>query len=219
MKTTPATLRSRLAREILRILCFEVVGPVIIAELFELLRVTVHASQSLSRFIHAISGPKNFLYVYLYRLSDRGLVKIEGPRGLKQALLTPKGRRFLRKLQDEEERARYRPPVLQEEQLRRQIEPLPDELIAQKALSDKRSKWHTESSKGDGAAFLSYDIPERWTCRRNWIRDRLRSLGFERFHHSFYLGTTKLLRRLVEEAETWGLVPYLCWGRLKVLPG
>lgn len=219
MKVKSSALRGRLSLEILRVLAFDVAAPIAVAELFELLRISVHASISLSRFLRAINGPKTFLYVYLHRFAERGLVKVEGRRRQKKVLLTSKGRHLLMKLQKSEERVACEPPIVEEEELRKRIEPLPEEVTRQDALQEKRKKWHKKSRSATGAVFLSYDIPRKWNHRRKWLRETLKNLGFERFHHSFYVGTPEVLRRAIEEAETWGLVPYLCWGNLQVMPG
>ncbi len=214
-------LRGRLNWLILKTLALDVGTPIVLGELVQLLYVT--CSRSPMQALYRMRRP-SFVTTYLYRLADRGYLRLEGLRRERQATLTPKGRRALLALERLVERQG-------EPRLRKAAESLAGRLAAFRArrlarLSPSALMRRMERERiallrrlpgpPRATAFISYDLPRAEERRRRLVIAVLKGHGFKRLHDSLYTGASDRLRSALETLETAGVMRFLRWGTLSV---
>jgi len=202
-------VRSRYAFKILYTLATEVAGPILIAELYEISR-----RKSLA---DAFLGRKSSLYIYLYRLAGRGLVKLDGLRRQRSVVLTREGERELERYMehcDSNERIDLDLPRCEGLGMHRQNVPL---VLQRKmeAYVERRRQAHALSKK-ETLFYISYDLPKEFEYERGLLKSALGALGFKMMHESFYVGAHGV-EQIIEAAERIGLLPFIAWGKITPL--
>lgn len=79
----------------------------------------------------------------------------------------------------------------------------------QKLKSTLPSKTY-ESDKGDHSPIIiSFDIPEKFKKKRNWLREVIQNLGFEMVHKSVWLGKTKIPKQLIFDLQEMNILEFV----------
>ena len=64
--------------------------------------------------------------------------------------------------------------------------------------------------KGETAlVIVSFDIPEEFRKKRDWLREVLRNLDFEMVHKSVWIGQSKIPSRMIKDLEIMDMFDYL----------
>lgn len=214
-------LRGRLNWLILKTLAMDVGVPISLAEFVELMRFL--SSRTPAQALYRSRHP-SYLTTYLYRLADRGYVKLEGLRRQRRATLTPTGRKALGALETlfREEGMRKLPATANDLARRlAEIRRCHSVLTGSAALlrrmdRQRRALLRAIPGRPRASGFVSYDLPQRESNRRRLILAILKGYGFTRLHQSMYVGHARHLRRALETLESVGVLPFLRWGTLTV---
>lgn len=207
-------IRSQLNRQILATLATRVAAPILAAELYRLLSIS--GIRTTGDVIRVLEG-RQYFYVYLHRLAEKGLVRMEGIRRRKRLYLTPKGVRALRDLEKDSALAK-RPEGREVEGKLRSLGRKAARLTPGDRFHEiRKTLARVLGPSGTDAVFISYDIPE--ACRSDRIRlgRRLRELDFLQVNGSFYVGPRRRLKSALSAMEDLELLPYGCWGTLRLL--
>lgn len=212
-------LRSRLNWLILKTLAVDVGVPVVVAELIELMRACT--SRSILQAEYRMRHP-SFVTTYLYRLAERGYVKLEGLKRQRQATLTPAGRRALRALEAFHRASegmvgrgldRSIPEQLARIRSERQRAMSRNELI-RRMERQRRALLRQIPGPPRATVFVSYDLPRGEWARRRVLIAVLKGHGFRRVHQSMYVGPSEKLRAVLEMLEPHGVLSACRWGTL-----
>lgn len=215
-------LRSRLNFEILRTLALEVGGPVLLAEYYRLYKLGMTGSPE---YAMNLLARKEYFYSYLYRLARRGLVKFKGLRRQRRIYLTEEGLMLLKEAGFET--SGQGKPQERSDQERRDVPPKSFHRVAKRAgrsaPDDRFEKLRQALGRLTAAGrkeafFVSYDVPQRMRVERDRARRFLKAAGFLDVNQSFYVGPKEALKRAVERMEEMKLLPFCCWGSLRVFP-
>jgi hypothetical protein len=215
-------LRSRLHWLILKTLVLNVKLPLATAELFEAVRIGL-AARSIGQFEAARRHP-SALWCYLARLADKGLVKLEGLRRQKRALLTPAGRRALLALEALMRSRGDRAVLDAAADLTERLKGLRDGHRSRFCPADLMRRMQRQEKalrrqipgRPRPLTFVSYDLPRPEANRRRLILAVLKGHGFSRLHQSMYTGPSDRLRPALEDLELSGVLPNLRWGTITV---
>ena len=198
-------LRSTVAFEILKTIAVDIAAPMLIAHLYEICR-----RKSITE---AVTSRRSSLYIYLYRLVDRGFVRLEGLRRHMHVVLTKEGERELQRYLEQCEtcdRTSVGLPIHGELGMHRKRSFL---LEKKMEMSVRQRKEIHEISKKERLFYISYDLPKELEHERGLLKMALTTLGFRMMHESFYVGAHNL-EQLIDVAESVGILPFLAWGRL-----
>lgn len=214
-------LRGHLNYEILKTLAGQVAGPILAAELYRY--VKLGQARTPAQFARLLSR-REYFYAYLYRLARRGTIRIQGLRRQKRVVLTPAGKTSLTELERSLGRSKLggsRFPsgdsTIREAtaRLRRK---LPSKNMRDRFAIMRKALSRATAGKDGEAAFVSYDIPEFLRRDRYRVSRSLVGLGFIQLNGSFYVGPAGRLPMAIEWIEDLGLLPYCCWGAIRLLP-
>lgn len=70
-----------------------------------------------------------------------------------------------------------------------------------------RPKYHGE--RRTGLIIVAFDVPERESAKRRWLRGALTALGFQRIQHSVWAGNTILPDAFLEDMRAYAILPYV----------
>jgi hypothetical protein len=220
-RTPGEKLRGRLNWLILKTLAVDIGAPIVLGDMVQFLYVI--SSRSLLQAYYR-SQRRSLFTTYLYRLAERGYVKLEGLRRERRATLTPAGRRALQALETWMELSGQREALTSVPDLRERLEAIRRERQARIAPAavlrrmERQRQALRQSIPGipRATAFVSYDLPRGEDNRRRLLIGVLRGHGFKRLHQSMYVGPSERLRGALETLETAGVLSYLRWGTLTV---
>ncbi len=68
---------------------------------------------------------------------------------------------------------------------------------------------YKDQIREDGVILVAFDIPEKMSSKRFWLRGSLRSLEFEMLQKSVWLGKKKVPKQFLEDLKTLGLVSFV----------
>jgi len=220
-RTPGQKLRARLNWLILKTLAVDIGAPIILGEIIQLMYI---ASTRSAWQMYYRSRRRSLVTNYLYRLAERGYVKLEGLRRERKATLTPAGRKALRALENWMGQTGQGAALTAVPDLRGRLEAIRRERLARLAPTallrrmERRRQALRQSIPGipRATAFVSYDLPRHAVSRRRLLIGILRGHGFERLHQSMYIGLSRNLRGALETLETAGVLSFLRWGTLTV---
>ncbi len=133
---------------------------------------------------HQAADSKQAFYNLMYRLHKQGLITKE-KRGTKTMIsITQKGTERFHKLRNALSRKRDTAAV----------HPLPS------SYQKKRSS---------SSIIVSFDIPEKESPKRAWIRSVLRNLDYKILHESVWIGNNALPKELLDDCRRMNITRYL----------
>lgn len=199
-------LRSAIAARVLRTLLTEVAAPILIAELYELAR-----RKSL---MDIFRNRKPALYIYLYRLAERGLVNLDGRRRYRTVVLTKEGERALEEFDEHYDTLEL--TGMQFPQFTLGVHKRMPQLEHRVDRSVSRRKNVHKMSGGRWLFYISYDVPRELEYERQILQLALAKFGFKMLHESMYVSSGGVAK-VIEVAESIGLLPFLAWGKIQPL--
>lgn len=197
-------IRSATNVKLLRTLALEVAAPILIAELYEIARRKSLADVFLER--------KSSLYIYLHRLAERGLIRMEGLRRRRTVVLTKEGEQALEELNDRHDALEL--TGLQFPQYCLGVHRKMPQLKHRVDRSVERRKSVHKLSGGRWLFYISYDVPRELEYERQILQYALAKFGFKMLHESMYVSTGGVAK-IIEIAESVGLLPFLAWGKIR----
>ncbi len=221
-RATGVRIRSRLNWMILRTRALDVKAPLAVAELIELMRIVT--SWSVWEMYRRMRNP-SCITSNLYRLSDRGYVKLQGLKRQREATLTPAGRRALCALEalyrdhgdgmpaaDRFASLPDRLARLRRERLRR----LSPTAMIRRMEAQRWTCRRRLPGPPKATVFVSDDLPRREGSRRRLIVAVLKGHLFRRIHQSMYVGPSGALRAVLETLEPYDVLSRCRGGTLTV---
>lgn len=70
------------------------------------------------------------------------------------------------------------------------------------------SRFYTRSNKKN-YIIISFDIPERFRRKRNWLREVIRNLGFKMIHQSVWMGKEKMPKDFIDDLENLKILEFV----------
>jgi len=78
-----------------------------------------------------------------------------------------------------------------------------------KHLKDALPERYYELENKVNLAIISFDIPEKFRRKRDWLREVIRNLGFEMVHKSVWIGKRKIPKKMVLDLERLGILEFV----------
>jgi len=68
---------------------------------------------------------------------------------------------------------------------------------------------HYETKEQYNPVIISFDIPERFRPKRDWLREVIRNLGFKMIHQSVWIGKIKIPKDMIMDMEDLKILEYV----------
>lgn len=76
-------------------------------------------------------------------------------------------------------------------------------------LKNRLPDRHYQLEKQKCFIVISFDIPEKFRRKRNWLREVIKNLGFEMIHQSVWIGKVKIPNRFISDLEKMKILEYV----------
>lgn len=68
---------------------------------------------------------------------------------------------------------------------------------------------HYQKSKNSNQIIISFDIPEKFRRKRDWLREVVRNLGFKMVHQSVWMGKTTIPKDFIFDLENLKILEFV----------
>ena len=76
-------------------------------------------------------------------------------------------------------------------------------------LKNKLPTRHYGKTNQNKLVIISFDIPEKFRRKRDWLREVIRNLGYKMIHQSVWIGKTGIPKQFILDLEEMNILEYV----------